>query len=84
MLPIDFPQQNKVYTKPEGQTDEQCMSLSVHKTIIDGVPTFISAWKPSYEDIEAIKAGKPIWLYIQSHSLPPASLQTENPFEPEQ
>lgn len=81
MLPIDFPQKNKVFTKPSDMTDEQCNSLSVFQgKDSEGNPIILSAWQPSYEDIQAINEGKPIWLQIVSHGLPPVCLYTENPF----
>lgn len=86
MLPISFPQQNFVYTKPEGWTDEQCGDLGVWKGNVpiddngNTAHTIISCWQPSKEDIEAIVAGKPIFLFITAPGQPPVSLSTENPF----
>ncbi len=88
MLAIDFPQRNFIYHKPEGWTDEQCSDLSVWKgeAPIDDkgntAPVIISVWQPSKEDMEAIAAGKPIYLFITSNVQPPVSLATENPFVP--
>lgn len=86
MLPIDFPQRNKVFTKPEGQTDEQCSDLCVWQgnVTIDEegtqVPAIISKWQFSKEDLEEIKKTGHMWLSITGDSLPPVSLFTENPF----
>lgn len=86
MLPIDFPEKNMVYTKPKGWTDEQCGDLSVWKgkVLIDDkgntAPTIISCWQPSKEDIEAIIAGKPIYLFVTAEVQCPVSLSTDNPF----
>jgi len=86
MLPVTFEQQNKIYTKPEGWTDEQCSDLSVWQgqTPIDDhgnmSPSIISCWKLSKEDIEEIKRTGVIWLCISSDGMPPVSLFTENPF----
>jgi hypothetical protein len=86
MLSINFPEKNLVYQKPEGWTDEQCSDLNVWKgdVAIDDegnkATTIISCWQPSKEDIEAILAGKPIWLFITSSDQPPVSLSTEYPF----
>lgn len=81
MIPIDFPGKNFTFTKPTDMTDEQCSSLPVYKgNTIDGMPVIISAWKPNYEDIQAINRGEPIYLTIIGHGMPPVSLDTENPF----
>lgn len=85
-MPIDFPERNFVYTKPEGWTDEQCSDLPVWKgrAPIDdkgnSAATIISCWQPNKEDIEAINAGKPVYMLLTSTVQVPISLQTENPF----
>jgi hypothetical protein len=86
MLAINFPEKNLVYSKPQGWTDEQYSDLDVWKgdVAIDDkgavATTIISCWQPSKEDIDAIVAGKPIWLFITSEVQPPVSLSTEYPF----
>lgn len=81
MLPITFPQQNKVYSKPSSMNDEQCFSLPVFRgKDKNGFPVIISKWMPSKEDIEAINRGEGIYLQIVSNELPPACLYTESPF----
>ncbi len=86
MLPISFPEANVIYQKPQGWTDEQCSDLHVWKgkVAIDDKgtthATCISCWQPSKEDIEAVVAGKPVFLFISGNNQPPVSLSTENPF----
>jgi hypothetical protein len=85
MLPVDFPERNFTYTKPKGWTDEQCSDLQVWRgtSPLEGggmTATIISCWQPSKEDIEAINAGKPIFLKILSAEQPPVEVTTENPF----
>ena len=88
MLAVDFPERNFVFKKPEAWTDEQCSDLSVWRgnANIDAMgntaPVIISCWRPNKEDIEAISAGKSIYLYVTGMSQPPISLTTENPFIP--
>lgn len=73
-------------------TDEQCSSLSILQGVSDrpgkdppkmeGViqdtqwPFTISCWQPSKEDLEALKAGRPIWVRILSHTVYPMELFT--------
>ena len=78
MLPIEF-EGSQVIGKPKDMTDEECMSI--HALLgrdESGVPFFLECWKPSYEDIEAIKRGEPIWLKILGVSLPPIAMFTIN------
>lgn len=46
--------------------------------VVEGVnwPFTLSAWKPSREDLEALNAGRPIWVRILSHAVYPMSLFT--------
>ena len=86
MVPVEFTQQNFVYTKPKGWTDDQCSDLHVWKGSVDigddktPMPTIVSCWQPSAEDIEAINAGQPIFMLITSDNQPPISITTINPF----
>ena len=77
MLPIPF-EKSKAIAKPIGMTDEQCSSLEVLQGVTEqeGWPFTLSCWKPSKEDIEAIQAGRPIWVRILSHTVNPIALFT--------
>lgn len=77
MKPIEFPEQNAVWGKPEGWTDEECSPLPVLEGIDDaGLPYKLSVWQPSYEDIAAINVGQPICLKIISEVQIPVVLFT--------
>ena len=39
-------------------------------------PFTLSCWKPSKEDLEALNAGRPIWVRVLSHVVHPLSLFT--------
>lgn len=81
MKPTEFSEQNKVFTKPENMTDEQCLPLPVwHGTDQAGFPLIISCWKPTEEEINQIKETGVIWLSIVGKGMPPVSLTTESPF----
>lgn len=84
MHPINF-QGAREIGKPEDMTDEQCYSLWAMpfeykredpdgNTVTSNV--WLECWQPSKEDIEAINAGRPIWLQIHSNGLPPVALLT--------
>lgn len=81
MLPVDFPERNKVFTKPESMTDEECSDLPVWQgKTTDNFPCIISCWKFSKEDLEEIQKTGCIYLSITGNGMPPVSLFTENPF----
>lgn len=83
MNAIKFPQANIEFTKPQGWTDEQCHSLSAWRGEDSNTgPVIISAWIPTPEEIDDMKVGKPVFLAICGHAMPPVSLFTANPFEP--
>lgn len=76
MQPINF-EGAKVVNKPPSMTDEQCMPVYAMAAIDGaGFGFYIEAWKPSYEDIQAINRGEPIWIRIYSNGLPPISIYT--------
>lgn len=89
MLPVSFPEANLVFTKPEGWTDEQCSDLPVWKgqAPLDDNGTMgnsiISCWQLSKEDLEEIQRTGRIWLSVSGTALPPVSVFTENPFQPQ-
>jgi hypothetical protein len=86
MIGIDFPEANLTMNKPSDMTDEQCGALRVWRGIStieetgDQVPTLISKWQLSKEDLEEIQKTGCIWLSIVGRGMPPVSLFTENPF----
>lgn len=86
MMPVTFPEQNKIFSKPQDMTDEQCSDLPVWYGGVDiddrgtKVPAIISCWRSSKEDLEEIQKTGQIWLSITGHGMPPVALFTENPF----
>lgn len=71
--PINFPGANVILQKSEYE--------DYGPEWIDGVPamltkskseaeTYITAWQPNKEDLEALNAGKPIMLQFYSHVVP--------------
>lgn len=80
MLPVNFPESNQPFTKPDGWKDEDCFDLSAYNGFDEnGKPVVITKWQPSKEDIEAINNGDGIWVWVVG-GLPPMLLSTENPF----
>ena len=79
MHPIKFAEQNKILTKPEGMTDEQCRSLPC---FCNGEQV-ISRWQMSWpERIKAFLSGK-MWVSVWSgHTAPPILPMIDTPFVP--
>lgn len=44
----------------------------------EGFRFFLTAWKPSYEDLQALNRGEPIYIKTISNGLPPMALFTMN------
>lgn len=78
MQPVSFPGSVEI-GKPKNMTDEQCMSIpAIHGVDEDGFPYFMTAWKPSYEDIQALNRGEPIYIRTIALRLPPMAVFTVN------
>lgn len=77
MLPIAFEGSREI-GKPASMTDEECSGLNILQgvTQVEGWPFTLSYWKPSKEDIEAINAGRGIWVRVLSHTVHPIGLFT--------
>lgn len=43
---------------------------------IENFPYYLTAWKPSYEDLQALNRGEPIYIKTLSNALPPMSVFT--------
>lgn len=77
MHPIKFEGANIDLAKPEEMTDEQCFSLPAEKNIdSQGFPYFLTAWMPNKEDLEALNAGRPLFLKVIGQGHPPVALFT--------
>lgn len=42
----------------------------------DQYPYYVTAWKPSYEDLQALNRGEPIYIRTLSKGLPPMAVYT--------
>lgn len=71
MQPISFEGSMEI-KKPANMTDEQCMSIwASHGIDAQGLPYYLTAWKPSYEDMQALNRGEPIYIKTIATRLPP-------------
>ena len=76
MHPVYF-EGSKEIKKPSDMTDEQCSSIWATRGIDeDGYPYYLTAWKPSFEDLKALNNGQPVYVKTVSTGLPPMALFT--------
>lgn len=81
MQPIKFPQQNFVFTKPEGWNEDECKDLPAFKgRDANGLPVIISKWALSTAEIAKINETGAVYLLIVGDTTPPASLHIDSPF----
>lgn len=72
MEPTNFPQANKVLTKPQDMTEEECGDLRVWS---DGT-TCVSLWKPTFRERLSILVFGNVWLHIVSgYTQPPVAVE---------
>lgn len=76
MHPIEFEGSRPIH-KPVNMTDEQCFSIWADDGIDNnGHHYFVTAWKPSYEDLQSLNRGEPVYIKTVSNGLPPMCLFT--------
>jgi hypothetical protein len=76
MQPVEF-DGSRTIGKPENMTDDQCFAIPAYSGIDEnGYPFWLTAWKPSYEDLEALKRGDPLWIKSICKGLVPMSVFT--------
>lgn len=76
---VQHPSNNAVLGAPVGWDQEAlpCGALPVTRTEWDGVPSVVSFWKPTPEELAALNAGKPLALWVCGQTMPPVALMVE-------
>ena len=78
MNPVDFPQSNKLLTRPPARTADECGSLAV---FTDGEHC-ISRWQGGWRERLAFLLTGKVWVWVWSGSTqPPVALTTVHPFD---
>lgn len=76
MFPVEFQGSTEI-KKPASMTDEECFPVyATHGRDVKGFVYFLTAWRPSYEDMQALQKGEPIYVKTISNGLPPMMLFT--------
>lgn len=74
---IDFPDANLTLKPPKSMTDEECFTITAFRgRDEEGHAYVLTQWKPNKEDIEAINAGRPIYLKVLGSIPPPVDVFT--------
>jgi len=82
MVPTAFDEENDVLDPPVGMTQDEVQSLSVYRGHYpDGTPIIISCWKLTEGELDEIKKTGRIWLHLMGHTMPPACVSVNYPFE---
>jgi len=77
MMSIDFEGSNVTLGKPTDMTDEQCVSIHAERNVdAQGFPYFLTAWVPNREDLEALQAGRPLFLKMIGTHFQPVAMFT--------
>ncbi len=80
-FPASFDESNDCLGPPQGMSEDQVSSLSIARVVDEeGVPTVISCWKLTREELNEIKATGRVWLGICGLSMPPAWISGTKPF----
>jgi hypothetical protein len=66
---------NFVFQAPPGM--ENCDPLPGMRGVKDGMPVFKSLWKPTVQELEVLKAGGYVALFVYGGGHPPVSLGVE-------
>lgn len=74
----NFDESNFVLDKPKDMSYDECSPLCISKgyTEFEGklIPTIISCWKLTKEELEEVNETKKIWLMIVGESMPPVTI----------
>lgn len=82
MNPINFPESNRTYVKPDSMTDEQCGDLHVFVGVdLDGFPMILSKWELTPEELKQVNETGTVWLKVVDTGLSPVAVFTQSPFE---
>ncbi len=75
--PVDFEESNFVFNKPDSMSDEECVSLHVHRDKEQS----ISCWELTPLELEEVAATGKVYLSIFGPGHPPVAVMGTSPFE---
>lgn len=79
MKGVSFLQVNQLLAIPP---DVEGYDLPVCQTETrEGHPLIISCWEPTDAELEVLMRTKRLWLWTMSRTMPPTSIEVQNPWE---
>lgn len=81
-FPASFPESDAFLSAPEGMDEEQCSPLAIARVDCNGLPTVVSCWKLTAEELAEINRTGRVWLGIAGATMPPAWISGVSPFTP--
>lgn len=81
MIPVDFPEANCIFEKPEDMTEEQYEAVPARTCKdSDGFPQVVTCWELSNEEREEVARTGKVYLGVVGGGLPAHWLSVFNPF----
>ncbi|MBY0238474.1 MAG: hypothetical protein K2X55_04095 [Burkholderiaceae bacterium] len=79
MQKIQHPSNNAVLGAPAGwdQGHVPCSALPITRTEVDGMPTVVSFWRPTAEELAVLNAGGSVALWVAGTSMPPVMVEVD-------
>lgn len=81
MKPTSFKETNIVYTAGNNPNTEQLPVCIADHPDNQGIPTIISKWKLSEDELERINKTGELWLTVLGTQLPPIGATVWQPFD---
>lgn len=80
MNPTSFKETNKVFGAGNNPNTDQLAVCIADHPLNNGIPTVISKWKLSPEELQRISQSGELWIMVLGNNLPPISPTVFNPF----
>lgn len=79
MHPANFAESNKVLSKPDEMTDDECGPLCVCQAFQGDLPVNISCWKPTKAELTEIISTGRVWVGVIGPAMPPIWVSGHKP-----
>ena len=81
MVPTSFDESNQVLARPPNMTAEECVPLSVWMGDHNNIPTVVSCWKVTAEELAEINKTGRVWIGIAGLTMPPIWIIGTHPWK---
>src|SRR5262249_37821337 len=80
-FPASFEESDACLGRPPNMTDDECAPLSIARAGCGGIPTVVSCWKLTAEELAEVNRTGRVWLGICGVTMPPALISGCSPFK---